>query len=134
MSTLRAATIADLAGTGPATLTGQTAAKAWANLNGTGTIAVRGSANVSSFTDNAAGDYTANYTAAMADANYVAHITTAANRNASDQAVSNVATNGNANATAPELYSTTQTRVRIGNTVASFANIDSTYVGLTVTR
>jgi hypothetical protein len=70
MSTLRAATIADLAGTGPATLTGQTAAKAWMNLNGTGTIAIRASANTSSATDNGTGDYTENFASALSDANY----------------------------------------------------------------
>ena len=70
MSTLRAATIADLAGTGPATLTGQTAAKAWMNLNGTGTIAIRASANTSSATDNGTGDYTQNLSSALVDANY----------------------------------------------------------------
>lgn len=45
-------------------------AKAWVNFNGTGTVAIRASFNVSSITDNAAGDYTVNFTTAMADANY----------------------------------------------------------------
>jgi hypothetical protein len=45
-------------------------AKAWVNFNGTGTVAIRASANVSSITDNAVGDYTVNFTTAMADANY----------------------------------------------------------------
>jgi hypothetical protein len=46
------------------------AARAWVNFNGTGTIAIRGSGNVSSITDNGTGDYTVNFTTAMADANY----------------------------------------------------------------
>lgn len=70
MSEIRATTISDLAGTGPATLTGQYAAKAWVNFDGTGTVAIRGSGNVSSVTDNGTGDYTINFTAAMADAGY----------------------------------------------------------------
>ena len=45
-------------------------ARAWVNFNGTGTVAIRGSANVSSITDNGTGDYTVNFTTAMADANY----------------------------------------------------------------
>jgi hypothetical protein len=45
-------------------------AKAWVNFNGNGTVAIRGSLNVSSITDNAAGNYTANFTVAMSDANY----------------------------------------------------------------
>ena len=70
MSEIRATTISDLAGTGPATLTGQYAAKAWVNFNGTGTVAIRASGNVSSITDNGTSDYTINFTTAMLDANY----------------------------------------------------------------
>jgi hypothetical protein len=44
--------------------------KAWVNFNGTGTVAIRGSGNVSSITDNGTGDYTVNFTTAMADVNY----------------------------------------------------------------
>jgi hypothetical protein len=44
--------------------------RAWVNFNGTGTVAIRGSGNVSSITDNGTGDYTVNFTTAMADANY----------------------------------------------------------------
>lgn len=46
------------------------AARAWVNFNGTGTVAIRASGNVSSITDNGTGDYTVNFTTAMADANY----------------------------------------------------------------
>jgi hypothetical protein len=45
-------------------------AKAWVNFDGTGTVAIRGSFNVSSITDNGSGDYTVNFTTAMPDANY----------------------------------------------------------------
>ena len=48
------------------------AARAWVNFNGTGTVAIRGSGNVSSITDNGVGDYTVNFTTAMPDANYAA--------------------------------------------------------------
>jgi hypothetical protein len=44
---------------------------AWANFNGTGTLAVRASFNVSSITDNGAGDYTINFASPMPDRNYV---------------------------------------------------------------
>jgi hypothetical protein len=47
-------------------------ARAWVNFNGTGTVAIRASGNVSSITDNGTGDYTVNFTTAMADANYSA--------------------------------------------------------------
>ena len=45
-------------------------ARAWVNFNGTGTVAIRASGNVTSITDNNAGDYTVNFTTAMPDANY----------------------------------------------------------------
>jgi len=46
-------------------------AKAWVNFNGTGTVAIRASFNVSSITDVGAGTYTVNFTTALADANFV---------------------------------------------------------------
>jgi hypothetical protein len=46
--------------------------RAWVNFNGTGTVAIRASGNVSSITDNGTGDYTVNFTTAMPDANYCA--------------------------------------------------------------
>ena len=51
-----------------------TTCKAWVNFDGTSTVSIRASYNVSSITDNGTGDYTVNFTSAMADANYsVAH-------------------------------------------------------------
>ena len=44
--------------------------RAWVNFNGTGTVAIRASGNVSSITDNGVGNYTVNFTSAMSDANY----------------------------------------------------------------
>ena len=45
-------------------------AKAWVNFNGTGTVAIRDSYNVSSITDNGTGDYSVVFSTAMSDANY----------------------------------------------------------------
>jgi hypothetical protein len=47
-------------------------AKAWVNFNGTGTVAIRDSYNVSSITDNGTGDYTVNYSTALNNSNYCA--------------------------------------------------------------
>ena len=58
-------TIQDSAGTQIGTF-----CRAWVNFNGTGTVAIRASFNVSSITDNGTGDYTVNFTNAMPDANY----------------------------------------------------------------
>jgi hypothetical protein len=46
------------------------AARAWVNFNGTGTIAIRASGNVTSITDNNTGDYTVNFTTAMPNGDY----------------------------------------------------------------
>jgi hypothetical protein len=66
MSTLKVSTLQNLSGTEVYTC------KAWVNFNGTGTVAIRASGNVSSITDNGTGDYTVNFTTAMVDANYSA--------------------------------------------------------------
>jgi hypothetical protein len=44
--------------------------RAWVNFNGTGVIAIRGSGNVTSITDNGTGSYTVNFTTALPDTNY----------------------------------------------------------------
>lgn len=64
MSTVRVNTIENTSGVQ------QYLAKAWVNFNGTGTVAIQASGNVTSITDNGVGAYTVNFTAAMSDANY----------------------------------------------------------------
>jgi hypothetical protein len=72
MSTIKADTLSNLAGTQtvPVSTVAQGSAKAWVNFNGTGTVAIRASFNVSSITDNGTGSYTVNFSAAMQDADY----------------------------------------------------------------
>ena len=48
----------------------QDTAIAWVNLNGTGTIAIRDSYNVSSIADNNNGDYTISFMTPIGNANY----------------------------------------------------------------
>lgn len=67
MSTLRVTTVTNPSG-GQPTIDGL--AKAWVNFNGTGTVAIRASFNVSSITDNGVGNYTVNFTNAFVDLNY----------------------------------------------------------------
>jgi hypothetical protein len=50
------------------------ACRAWVNFNGTGTVAINASGNVSSITDNGTGDYTVNFTTAMQDTNFAAFL------------------------------------------------------------
>ena len=46
------------------------ACRAWVNFNGTGTVAIRSSGNVSSITDNGIGLYSINFTTAIGNSNY----------------------------------------------------------------
>ena len=46
------------------------------NFNGTGTVAIRASGNVSSITDNGTGTYTVNFTNTISDADYSVVATT----------------------------------------------------------
>lgn len=48
------------------------AAKAWARFNGTGSISITASYNVTSLTDNGTGDYTVNFTTSFSSANFAA--------------------------------------------------------------
>jgi hypothetical protein len=100
-----------------------TNALAWVNFNGTGTVAIRSSYNVSSITDNGTGDYTVNFANALSDANYSAVLTggyTSAYNHYTAPAISN--------STAP-----TTTTLRIYNAVPFTPWIsDSTYVNVAI--
>lgn len=63
--TINSAQVATVSGSAPLYM-----CRAWVNFNGTGTVAIRGSGNVSSITDNGTGKYTVNFTTAMPDVNY----------------------------------------------------------------
>jgi len=82
-------TITDTSGNNSSTTAqiAQGRAKAWVNFNGTGTVAIRDSFNVSSITDNGTGDYTINFTSALANANYVVTGTSGGQSNTSNGAV-----------------------------------------------
>jgi hypothetical protein len=49
----------------------QTTAKAWVNFNGSGTVSIRDSYNISSITDVKVGGFTLNFSVAMASSDYV---------------------------------------------------------------
>ena len=70
MSTIRAATLSNIAGTGSPVITGGELSRGRYNLNGTGTIAARDSFNIASFTDNGTGDYTSTFSTAFPNADY----------------------------------------------------------------
>jgi hypothetical protein len=68
--------------------------RAWVNFNGTGTIAIRASGNVSSLTDVGVGEYKVNLTTSMPDADYAALLTMqpTVSNNGSDTFVDNAST------------------------------------------
>lgn len=97
--------------------------KAWVNFNGTGTVAIRASYNVSSITDNGTGDYTVNFTSALADANYSTLIMGGRSSNDASVAVSGFISS----AAAP---STTAVRLRTHNPTISYTDNDYTSVAI----
>jgi hypothetical protein len=115
MSTLKVDALQDTSGNGfyPT--------RAWVNLNGTGTVAIRGDENVSSITDNSTGSYTANYSNNFADANYAA---------------SGVVNNIGQGAECWQIHSTSQvptaSLIRVHST-RSGASFDATFVNVMVT-
>ena len=77
MSTLKVNTIQNTSAAHSSTpeQIAQGRAKAWINFNGTGTVAIRNSFNVSSITDNGQGDYTVTMTTAMSNTTYAVQAT-----------------------------------------------------------
>lgn len=66
--------------------------RAWVNFNGTGTVAIRGSGNVSSITDGGTGTYTVNFTTSMPDANYSAVVTGSDNASTNARYINDLST------------------------------------------
>ena len=83
--------------------------RAWVNFNGTGTVAIRASGNVSSITDNGTGNYTLNFTNAMSDANYA--VTGAIAQGATSATIRSVQVRASASEGTATLKSTTQCQV-----------------------
>ena len=100
-------------------------AKAWVNFNGTGTVAIRDSFNVSSITDNATGNYTINFTTAMPNANYVATMSIAAPDIGNGVVVKSPSVTGT-----PDLKSTTQLQIIVTNASAVYADGSQIYVSV----
>lgn len=98
------------------------ACRAWVNFNGTGTVAIRASGNVSSITDNGTGNYTVNFTTAMPDVNYVSALSIAA----PDIGNGIVVKSPNVTGT-PDLKSTTQLQIIVTNSTAVYADAAQIY-------
>ena len=74
MSTLNVTNITNGTSTASTETVVKGAAKAWVNFNGTGTVTIRDSFNVSSITDVGTGNYQVNFTTSMPNANYCANV------------------------------------------------------------
>lgn len=96
--------------------------KAWVNFNGTGTVAIRDSFNVSSITDNGAGDYTVNFTTAMPNANYSISGTQGFTANATPAGFLTVCRNG----TTGDRVAPTTSAVRVNSCAQNGGAIDIT--------
>ena len=103
------------------------ACRAWVNFNGTGTVAIRASGNVTSITDNGTGDYTVNFTTAMPDANY--SVTAMGQRNDFDNGDFNVSCAGNTSGD----WSTTSVSVATAH-ASTFTLSDARTVALAIFR
>ena len=106
------------------------ACRAWVNFNGTGTVAIRASGNVSSITDNGTGDYTVNFTTAMPDANYSVQVSAPMYTTSNGSVTAKVYGSGSVGSAG--LQSTTQIRVcwtDIGGT-ANFFDPANYYVSI----
>lgn len=90
--------------------------RAWVNFNGTGTVAIRASGNVTSITDNGTGDYTVNFTNAMTDTNYSVAGTARYGGGVSPTAMRVISISA-ASGTASSMMTTTSVRV-----VSAYAN------------
>jgi hypothetical protein len=86
--------------------------RAWVNFNGSGTVAIRGSGNVSSVTDNGLGNYTVNFTNAMPDTNYASTFGIAQTASGSYNATIGPVTVGGDIDISLTTYTTTQMRVQ----------------------
>lgn len=107
------------------------ACRAWVNFNGTDTVAIRASGNVSSITDNNTGDYTVNFTTAMPDEKYA--VVQMSSPQYSVGRVSKFTINANV-AAATEVAPTTSA-VRVGTVAnAENAGFDAKYVYVAVFR
>jgi hypothetical protein len=132
MSTLKLDTIASRDGTESTDVTNviNGSAKAWVNFNGTGTVAIRDSFNVSSITDNSTGNYTVTFTNALSNANYSAIISIAS----ANTAVSSINRTGQILSN-PDVPSTTSVRVQTGINYYSGSGVeDQPYVFVAIHR
>ncbi len=105
------------------------ACRAWVNFNGTGTVSILASGNVSSITDNGTGNYTVNFATAMPDVKYA--VTGSAMRDLSNYAAIFTAPINTDAGGARTTTSATVGAVLLGSTVS---NVDAAYMSVAIFR
>jgi hypothetical protein len=103
--------------------------RAWVNFNGTGTVAIRASGNVSSITDNGVGIYTVNFTNALPDANYSVSGTTSDNSTNGNRGTNGIMTSN----AFPPASGNCQIRSAYGATASTdglYHDVDQCYVAI----
>jgi len=90
MSLIKSNNITNVAGGIPTVKGQQLIPTAWVNFNGTSTVAIRDSENISSLVDDATGRYTVNFATAAANANYSAVVS--GNASTSNRSLASTAT------------------------------------------
>jgi len=108
--------------------------RAWVNFNGTGTVAIRASGNVSSITDNGTGDYTVNFTTAMVDANYCVSLGQVGYWNTNTVTTLLIKAGASPNTTIPAIKTTTQLNVMYSDTSATATYYDCNEANVAVFR
>jgi hypothetical protein len=93
--------------------------RAWVNFNGTGTVAIRASGNVSSITDHGTGQFSINFTVAMPDTNYAAVGTGGASGNSDAVGVQ-----------CPNIIATSSYRFGVTNSGGTLSDRDTNYVAI----
>jgi hypothetical protein len=78
--------------------------RAWVKFNGTGTVTINGSGNVSSITDNGTGNYTINFTTAMPDDTYSVAGWACDNNSGGNQTIVSAFANHTYSASACQIY------------------------------
>ena len=111
MSLIKANNITNTTGGIPTVKSQQLIPTAWVNFNGTGTVAIRDSENVSSISDNGTGNYAVNFATTMANSNYAVTASTERTSNWAD---------GGVNVTTPF----TTTSVKVEN-IEAVAGVDT---------
>ncbi len=99
--------------------------RAWVNFNGTGTVAIRASGNVTSITDNGTGDYTVNLTTAMPNVNYAISVSGAQGTDETNLGLGEVV---------PGAITTSSFKLRTGYNIGSVVATDYAIVNAVVLR